>query len=50
MEETQRNVVDLVRSWKNGDTAHRQEVAFNLFAEELRFSRETQFLNRTTPC
>jgi hypothetical protein len=41
--ETQRNIVDLVRAWREGDTARRQELAFSLYPEGLRFSRETQY-------
>jgi site-specific DNA recombinase len=43
LEETARNVVDLVRAWREGDTARRQELAFSLYPEGLRFSRETQY-------
>lgn len=39
LEETARNVVDLVRAWREGDTARRQELAFSLYPEGLHFSR-----------
>ena len=43
LEETQRNIVDLVKTWKNGDTQQRQELAFSLYPDGLVFSRETLF-------
>ena len=36
LEETQRNLVDLVRAWREGDTARRQELAFPLYPDGLR--------------
>ncbi|MFZ0801972.1 MAG: recombinase family protein, partial [Terriglobales bacterium] len=43
LEETQNNVVDLVKAWKTGDSQRRQELCFSLFPEGLRYSRETAF-------
>jgi hypothetical protein len=43
IEETQNNIVNLCKAWQNGDTAQRQELAFGLYPEGLRFSNETQF-------
>ena len=43
IEETQSNIVNLCKAWQNGDTPQRQELAFGLYPEGLRFSNETQF-------
>jgi len=43
LEETQNNIVDLVKAWKTGDSQRRQELCFSLFPEGLRYSRETAF-------
>ena len=43
LQETQNNIVDLVGAWKNGGVQQRQELAFSLYPEGLRFSRETLF-------
>lgn len=43
LEETQRNIVDLARSWREGNTQHRQELCFSLFPAGIRYSRETKF-------
>lgn len=43
IEETQKKIVNLYKAWKNGDTAHRRELAFGLYPEGLRYSPETKF-------
>jgi chromosome segregation ATPase len=43
LEETQRSIVDLARSWREGNTQHRQELCLSLFPEGLRYSQETKF-------
>jgi site-specific DNA recombinase len=43
LEQTQHNLVDLVRAWREGDTARRQELAFSLYPDGLRYSRETKY-------
>jgi site-specific DNA recombinase len=43
LEETQHNIVDLVKAWKNGGVQQRQELAWSLYPEGLRFSRETKY-------
>lgn len=43
LEETQHNVVDLMKVWNESDTQRKQELAFNLFPEGLYFSRESKF-------
>ena len=43
LQETQNNIVDLVGAWKNGGVQQRQELAFSLYPEGLRFCRETLF-------
>jgi hypothetical protein len=43
LEETQRNIVDLVKAWRNGSVQQRQELAFSLYPDGLVFSRETFF-------
>lgn len=43
LEETQHNIVDLMKAWKEGDTQRKQELAFNLFPEGLYYSRESKF-------
>jgi hypothetical protein len=43
LQETQNNIVDLVGAWKNGGVQQRQELAWSLYPEGLRFSRETLF-------
>ena len=43
LEETQRNIIDLARSWREGSTQHRQELCFSLFPQGLFYSRETKF-------
>lgn len=43
IEETQSNIVDLCKAWRNGDTGHRRELAFGLYPEGLRYSTETKF-------
>lgn len=43
LEETQRSIVDLVRSWKEGNTAHRQELAFSLYPDGLVYSRDLRY-------
>ena len=47
LEETQHSIIDLVRSWREGNTQHRQELCFSLFPEGLRYSREMRFLNHS---
>ena len=43
LQEHQNNIVDLVGAWKRGGVQQRQELAWNLFPEGLRFSQETLF-------
>lgn len=43
LEETQLNIVDLMKVWNEGDTQRKQELAFSLFPEGLLFSRESHF-------
>lgn len=43
LQETQQNIVDLVGAWKNGGVQQRQEIAWALYPEGLRFSRETKY-------
>jgi hypothetical protein len=43
LEETQRNIVDLAKTWRNGSVQQRQELAFSLYPDGLVFSRETLF-------
>ncbi len=43
LEETQRNIVDLVKAWRTGSTQQRQELALSLYPDGLVFSRETLF-------
>jgi site-specific DNA recombinase len=43
LEETQRNIVDLVKAWRNGDTAQRRELAFSLYPEGLVYSQDFRF-------
>jgi site-specific DNA recombinase len=43
LEETQHNIVDLVKTWRNGNVQHRQELAFSLYPEGLRYSPETKY-------
>ena len=43
LEETQRDIVDLYKAWKNGTVQQRQELAWSLYPDGLFFSRETQY-------
>ena len=43
LEETQHNIVDLVKAWRNGSVQQRQELAFSLYPDGLVFSPETLF-------
>lgn len=43
LEETQRNIVDLVKAWRNGSVQQRQELAFSLYPDGLVYSREMKF-------
>lgn len=43
LEETQRSIVDLVKAWRNGGVQQRQELAFSLYPEGLRYSPETKY-------
>jgi hypothetical protein len=43
LEETQHNIVDLVKAWRNGTVQQRQELAWSLYPDGLVFSRETQY-------
>jgi hypothetical protein len=38
LEETQRSIVDLVKAWRTGSVQQRQELAFSLYPEGLRYS------------
>jgi hypothetical protein len=50
LEETQRSIVDLVKAWRTGGVQQRQELAFSLYPDGLRYSPKPNTLNRTTPC
>jgi hypothetical protein len=43
LQEQQNSVVDLVGAWKNGGVQQRQEIAWSLYPDGLRFSRETKY-------
>jgi site-specific DNA recombinase len=43
LQETQNNIIDLVGAWNVGSVAARQELAFSLYPEGLRYSRETKY-------
>jgi site-specific DNA recombinase len=43
LEETQNNIVDIVKVWREGDAERKQELAYGLFPEGLYYSRETAF-------
>lgn len=43
MEEKERQIVNLVKVWRESDTAQKQELAFALFPGGLRFSQETKY-------
>lgn len=43
LEETQRNIVDFPRAWREGDAQTRRQLCFALFPEGLRYSPETKF-------
>ena len=43
LEETQNNIVDLVKAWRNGNAQQRQELAFSLYPEGLVYSRELRY-------
>jgi len=43
LEDTQREIVDLVGMWRNGGVQQRQELALSLYPEGLRFSLKTLF-------
>jgi hypothetical protein len=43
LQEQQDSVVDLVGAWKNGGVQQRQEIAWSLYPDGLRFSRETKY-------
>jgi site-specific DNA recombinase len=43
LEETQRSIVDLVKAWRTGGVQQRQELAFSLYPEGLRYSPETKY-------
>jgi hypothetical protein len=50
LEETQRNIVDLVKAWRNGSVQQRQELAFSLYPDGLVFSPETLFFEPRNIC
>jgi site-specific DNA recombinase len=43
LEETKRSIVDLVKAWQTGGIQQRQELAFALYPEGLRYSPETHY-------
>lgn len=43
LEETQRSIVDLVKAWRTGSVQQRQELAFSLYPDGLRYSPETKY-------
>jgi DNA invertase Pin-like site-specific DNA recombinase len=43
LEETQRSIVDLVKAWRTGGVQQRQELAFSLYPDGLRYSPETKY-------
>ena len=43
LQETQHSIVDIVGAWQKGGVQQRHELAWSLFPEGLRFSRETKF-------
>ncbi|MGA2100970.1 MAG: recombinase family protein [Candidatus Sulfotelmatobacter sp.] len=43
MEETKRSIVDLVSAWRTGGVQQRQELAFSLYPDGLRYSPETKY-------
>jgi site-specific DNA recombinase len=43
LEETQNNIVDLVKAWRNGSVQQRQELAFSLYPDGLVYSRELRY-------
>lgn len=43
LEETQNNIVDLVKAWRNGNAQQRQELAFSLYPDGLVYSRELRY-------
>ena len=44
LQETENNIVDRVGAWNGGSVAARQELAWSLYPEGLRHSRETKYL------
>lgn len=43
LEQTQRNIVDLVGAWRTGTVQQRQELAFSLYPDGLQYSPETHY-------
>jgi hypothetical protein len=43
IQEAQRDLVDLVKAWRNGSVQQRQEMAFRLYPEGLHWSPETAY-------
>lgn len=43
LEETKSSIVDLVKAWQTGGVQQRQELAFSLYPEGLRYSPETHY-------
>ncbi|MGA9904307.1 MAG: hypothetical protein ACLP0H_19400 [Terriglobales bacterium] len=43
LKETERDIVDVVGAWNKGSVQQRQELAWSLYPEGLRFSRETKY-------
>lgn len=43
LEETQKNIVNLVKAWRTGTVQQRQELAFSLYPGGLIFSEETHY-------
>jgi hypothetical protein len=43
LEETQNNIVDLVKAWRTGNVQQRQELAFSLYPDGLVYSRELRY-------
>ena len=43
LQETEHSIVDVVGAWGKGGVQQRQELAFSLYPEGLRFSSETKY-------
>jgi hypothetical protein len=50
LEETQRNIVDLVKAWRNGSVQQRQELAFSRYPDGWCSALKPSSLNHVTSC